>query len=265
MGSATQTRMVPSQVQDKVIAITGASSGIALTTAHYLAERGAHLSLADINADPLKKIAEELRSTYDVNVVTYKVDVCNVEEVKRWIEGTVESLGRLDGAANLAGVIGKTLGINSVEECDEDDWELNINVNLTGVMHCLRQQLKVISDNGSIVNAASIAGQIGRPYSAAYAVSKHGVVGLTRSAAKEVGKRGVRVNSIAPGPISTPMNAHAQTMSSKNLGKESEASRIPLGRHGKPEEVAALVAFLLGSEAGFITGATYSIDGGWFC
>lgn len=265
MGSAPQVRMVPSQVQDKVIAITGASSGIALSTAHYLAERGAHLSLADINVEPLKAISEELKATYDVNVVYYKVDVCKVEDVKEWIEGTVQSLGRLDGAANLAGVIGKTLGVIPVEECDEDDWELNIKVNLTGVMHCVRQQLKAITDGGSIVNAASIAGQIGRPYSAAYAVSKHGVVGLTRSAAKEVGARGIRVNSIAPGPISTPMNAHAQTISSRNLGKQSEASRIALGRQGKPEEVAALIAFLLGNESGFITGATYSIDGGWYC
>jgi NAD(P)-dependent dehydrogenase (short-subunit alcohol dehydrogenase family) len=265
MGSIGDVRMVPSQVQDKVIAITGASSGIAYTTAHYLAERGAKLSLADINAEPLRKIAEEIKATHNVEVIYYKVDVSNTAEVNSWIEGTVKTFGRLDGAANLAGVIGKTIGVNGVAECDEDDWNFNISVNLTGVMHCMRAQMKVISDGGSIVNAASIAGQIGRPYSASYAVSKHGVVGLTRSAAKEIGKRGVRVNSVAPGPISTPMNVAAQNISSKNLGKESDASRIALGRHGKPEEVAALVAFLLGNESGFITGATYSIDGGWFC
>jgi NAD(P)-dependent dehydrogenase (short-subunit alcohol dehydrogenase family) len=257
--------MVPSQVQDKVIAITGASSGIAYATAHYLAERGAKLSLADINAEPLQKIAEEIKAAHNVEVIYFKVDVRNVDDVAAWINGTVKTFGRLDGAANLAGVIGKTIGINGVADCDEDDWDLNVSVNMTGVMHCMRAQMKAISDGGSIVNAASIAGQIGRPLAASYAASKHGVIGLTKSAAKEIGKRGVRVNSVAPGPISTPMNMAAQKISAKNLGKESEASRIALGRFGKPEEVAALVAFLLGNESGFITGATYSIDGGWFC
>lgn len=257
--------MVPSQVQGKVIAITGAARGIAYTTADYLAERGASLSLCDINEESLKQAAEEIQKRHDVHVIYQVVNVCDPNQVEAWIEKTVSTFGKLDGAANLAGVIGKTLGVNGVAECDEDDWNLNIAVNLTGVMHCLRAQMKVISDNGSIVNAASIAGQIGRPYSAAYAASKHGVVGLTRSAAKEIGARGVRVNSVAPGPISTPMNMEAQKISSRNLGKQSDASRIPLGRFGKPEEVAALVSFLLGDESGFITGATYSIDGGWFC
>ncbi|CAK7238491.1 hypothetical protein SEUCBS140593_010742, partial [Sporothrix eucalyptigena] len=265
MGSNANIRLMPSQVQGKVIAITGASSGIAYATAHYLAQRGAQLSLADINGEPLDKIAKEIKAQHDVDVICAQVDVRDASQVQAWMDKTIEAFGRLDGAANLAGVIGKTIGKVPVAECDDDDWELNIAVNLTGVMHCLRSQLKVISDGGSIVNAASIAGQTGRPYAAAYAVSKHGVVGLTRSAAKEVGVRGVRVNSVAPGPISTPMNKAAQGISSRNLGKESEASRIALGRFGEPEEVAALVAFLLGNESKFITGVTYSIDGGWFC
>lgn len=265
MGSNSDVRLVPSQVQGKVIAITGASSGIAYATAHYLAKRGAKLSLADINGEPLNKIANEIKAAHDVDVIVAQVDVRNAAEVQAWIGKTVAAFGRLDGAANLAGVIGQTIGKVPVSECDDGDWDLNIAVNLTGVMHCVRSQLNAISDGGSIVNAASIAGQIGRPYSAAYAVSKHGVVGLTRSAAKEVGSRGVRVNCVAPGPISTPMNKAAQGISSRNLGKESDASRIALGRFGEPEEVAALVAFLLGDESRFITGVTYSIDGGWFC
>ncbi|KAL1905692.1 hypothetical protein Sste5344_008630 [Sporothrix stenoceras] len=265
MGRNSDVRMVPSQVQGKVIAITGASSGIAYATAHYLAKRGARLSLADINGEPLDKIAKEIKAAHDVDVIVAQVDVRNAAEVQTWIDKTVAEFGRLDGAANLAGVIGKTIGKVPVSECDDDDWDLNIAVNLTGVMHCVRTQLNAISDGGSIVNAASIAGQIGRPYSAAYAVSKHGVVGLTRSAAKEVGGRGVRVNCVAPGPISTPMNKAAQEISSRNLGKESDATRIALGRFGEPEEVAALVSFLLGDESRFVTGVTYSIDGGWFC
>jgi NAD(P)-dependent dehydrogenase (short-subunit alcohol dehydrogenase family) len=262
---AETTRMVPSQVQDKVIAITGAASGIAYATAHYLATRGAKLSLADINGDALKTVAEEVASKHGVEVYHHVVDVTKRADVEAWITGTVQKFGRLDGAANLAGTIGTTIGLNTVAETDDADWDINIAVNLTGVMNCLRAQLNVISDNGSIVNAASIAGQIGRPYAGAYAVSKHGVVGLTKSAAKEVGGRGIRVNSVAPGPIATPMNRAAQQISGRMLGKGSESSRIALARHGKPEEVAALVSFLLSDEAGFITGATYSIDGGWFC
>ncbi|CAK7221527.1 hypothetical protein SBRCBS47491_004555 [Sporothrix bragantina] len=265
MTSNENIRMVPSQVQDKVIAITGASSGIAYATAHYLAKRGAKLSLADINGEPLQKIANEIKAAHDVEVIYSQVDVRIASDVQAWIDKTVQTFGSLDGAANLAGVIGKTIGKVPVSECDDGDWDFNIAVNLTGVMHCVRAQLNAIADGGSIVNAASIAGQIGRPFSAAYAVSKHGVVGLTRSAAKEVGGRGIRVNSVAPGPISTPMNKAAQGISSRNLGKESDASRIALGRFGEPEEVAALVAFLLGDESRFITGVTYSIDGGWFC
>jgi NAD(P)-dependent dehydrogenase (short-subunit alcohol dehydrogenase family) len=266
MGSVREIRMVPSTVQDKVIAITGASSGIAYATAHYLAERGAHLSIADINDEPLERIAQDIKTQHNVEVIYFKVDVRNVDEVDTWITGTIEKLGRLDGAANLAGVIGKTIGLNGVDNCDEEDWDLNISVNLTGMMHCMRAQMKVIADGGSIVNASSIAGRIGRPLAAAYAASKHGVVGLTRSAAKEIGKRGVRVNNVAPGPISTPMNQAAKGISDKMLGEESEAScSIVLGRQGEPREVAALVTFLLGDESKFITGATYSIDGGWFC
>lgn len=182
----------------KVIAVTGAAQGIALATAHLLASRGAHLSLADVQGETLEKEASKIKQEYSVDIITCTVDVRNAESVDTWIENTVQHFGRLDGAANLAGVIGRNLGKTPVAEQDEDDWNFVVGVNLTGLMHCLRAQIRHIEHGGSIVNAASIAGQIGRPMSAAYAASKHGVIGLTRSAAKECGKHHTRVNSVAP-------------------------------------------------------------------
>jgi NAD(P)-dependent dehydrogenase (short-subunit alcohol dehydrogenase family) len=182
----------------KVIAITGAASGIGLATAKILASRGATLSLADLQEKALSQTASHILETYNTLVHTFALDVRSRDAVDSWIAETVERFGRLDGAANLAGVIGKSIGVKGVADTDEDEWDFIIAVNLTGVMHCMRAQMKVIADSGSIVNAASIAGLTGRPNNGAYAASKHGVIGLTRSAAKEIGARGVRVNSIAP-------------------------------------------------------------------
>jgi NAD(P)-dependent dehydrogenase (short-subunit alcohol dehydrogenase family) len=270
----------------KVVTITGAAQGIGLATAHLLAARGASLCLADIQEEALGKLSAEMKATYNVDVIPCAVDVRKREQVDSWIKKIIDHFGRLDGAANLAGVIGKNLGKTGIVDQDEDEWDFLIAVNLTGVMHCLRAQMRVIEKGGSIVNAASISGLIGRPNSAAYSATKHGVLGLTRSAAKEVGKEGTRVNAIAPyvllevelcrirnfiadsytrGPILTPMNSEAQKISSLSLGKDSDASRIAIPRWGEAEEVASLIAFLLSSESKFITGATYNIDGGWFC
>ena len=182
----------------KVVTITGAAQGIGLATAHLLASRGASLCLADVQEEALEKAAAEIKAAYGVDVIPCIVDVRNVTQVDAWIQKVIDHFGRLDGAANLAGVIGKNLGKTGIVDQDEDEWDFLIGVNLTGVMHCLRAQMRVIEKGGSIVNAASISGLIGRPNSAAYSASKHGVIGLSRSAAKEIGKDGTRVNSIAP-------------------------------------------------------------------
>lgn len=251
-------------LKGKVFALTGAASGIGLATAHLLASRGASLSLADMQESTLRTVASEITSQYSVEVLPFALDVRRASDVDAWIAATVSKFGRLSGAANLAGVVGKSIGVGGVKDLDEEEWEFIIGVNLTGVMHCMRAQLRAIENEGSIVNAASIAGLMGRANNAAYAASKHGVVGLTRSAAKEVGSEGVRVNCIAPGRIHTPMTTKSLVTDTGAAAKETSDS-VALGRVGKAEEAASLIAFLLGDESKYITGAAYSIDGGWNC
>jgi NAD(P)-dependent dehydrogenase (short-subunit alcohol dehydrogenase family) len=184
----------------KVIALTGAASGISLATAQLLASRGAKLSLADIQGQELEKIKSDIISeSPNAEVLVFSVDVRDYSQVENWIKKTKAHFGRLDGAANLAGVMTKAVGTASIENQDLDDWKFLLDVNLTGVIHCLKAQLQVLDDGGSIVNAASIAALQGRKNNGAYAATKHGVLGLTRSAAKEVGTpRGIRVNCICP-------------------------------------------------------------------
>jgi NAD(P)-dependent dehydrogenase (short-subunit alcohol dehydrogenase family) len=191
----------------KVIAITGAASGIGLATAHYLAQRGASLSLADVQQNALveaeKAIKKELIPT--ARVLTKLVDVRNNSEVEEWTAETVKEFGKLDGAANLAGVfIEPATGIKGI---DDKIWETVLGINLTGLMNCLRAQLKVISRGGSIVTASSVAGLVGSGQYPAYTTSKHGVIGLTKCAAREMGDAEVRVNCICPyvSPIYDPI------------------------------------------------------------
>ncbi|KAF2269914.1 3-oxoacyl-reductase [Lojkania enalia] len=222
----------------KTIALTGGASGIGLATAHLLASRGANLSLADVNQSALDTAVEGIRKKHGTEVLAMAVDVRKEEQVEEWTRKTVERFGELNGAANLAGVIGKSIGLKGIIDQDISEWDFILDVNLKGVMLCLKSQMRAIRDGGSIVNASSIAGVQGRPNNAAYSASKHGVIGLTRSAAKEVGVRGVRVNAICP---------------------------VALRRSGKANEVASLIAFLLSDESTFITGASHSVDGGWNC
>lgn len=189
----------PQQFANKVIAITGAASGIGLATAHLLASRGAKLSLADLQDAALTKVKADIQAQNPgTEILTFALDVRKYDQVEAWTRETVAKLGRLDGAANLAGVIPKSIGLSGIAEQDLSDWDFVMAVNLTGVMHCLKAQLGVVADGGSVVNASSIAGLTGRENNGSYAASKHGVLGLTRSAAKEVGVKGVRVNSICP-------------------------------------------------------------------
>ncbi|KAF2814998.1 NAD(P)-binding protein [Mytilinidion resinicola] len=255
-----------SSLKDKVIVVSGGASGIGLVTAKLLASRGARVSIGDVQEGPLDEAAKEIRSAGG-EVMTFKMDVRDRKQVDAWIDATVSKFGKLNGAANLAGVTGNAIGIKTAADIEDSDWDFVIGVNLTGLMYCQRAQLQNMENGGSIVNAASVAGISGRAKNASYSASKHGVVGLTRSAAKDMGSRGIRVNAIAPGTIETPMVAKAREIAgagNPNVTFNNYA-HTALNRPGKPSEVATLVAFLLGDESTFITGAIHSVDGGWIC
>lgn len=184
----------------KVIAVTGASGGMGLETCKMLASRGVKVSMADIQEMQLLAAAEEIiRSAGEDSVLATVVDVRNETAVNSWISATVQKFGRLDGAANLAGVLPKTFNTGTVEDQQTEDWNFVLAINLTGMMYCMRAQLQNMNEKGSIVNASSVAGLIGFANCASYGASKYGVIGLTKCAAKEVGpSRGIRVNCIAP-------------------------------------------------------------------
>jgi NAD(P)-dependent dehydrogenase (short-subunit alcohol dehydrogenase family) len=263
------------QFSGKTVALTGAASGIGLSCAHLLASRGANLSLADLQKEALEKVKADIESQYKTKVLIFPLDVRNSDQVSNWITTTVKECGKLDGAANLAGVIPKTIGKGWLVDQDMNDFDFVMDVNLKGVLHCLKAQLLVMGEGGAIVNAASIAALMGRDKNSSYSASKHAVLGLTKSAAKEVGVKGIRVNAICPGRIDTPMARNAAEIASAatsggpppttSPGSQASLDFIALRREGKPEEVAKLVAFLLSEESSYISGQGISIDGGWFC
>ena len=186
-------------LQGKTIAITGAGSGIGAATARLAAERGASLALSDINEEALNKVVEEVK-TKGTKVTGTRIDVSKSAEVDAWINATVKEFGRLDGAANIAGVEAKPgkKVLAKIVDIDDEQWDFIIGINLTGLFYCLRAELRVMERGASVLNVASLAGVMGRPGVGAYSTSKHGVVGLSRTAAKEVGERGIRVNILAP-------------------------------------------------------------------
>ncbi|KAK4934957.1 hypothetical protein LTR10_023894 [Elasticomyces elasticus] len=255
------------QLEGKVIAITGAGSGIGAATARLAAIRGASLSLCDVNEKGLGQVVEELKGK-GVKVTSQIVDVSSSEAVDSWIADTVKHFGKLDGAANIAGTMAPPGGkvFDNIVDTTNEHWDFVMKVNLTGLFYCLRAQLRVMERGASVLNVASMAGVMGRPGIGAYSTSKHGVVGLTRTAAKEVGERGIRVNALAPGPIETAMMERIQNEGG-NVDRPvtNTYKTLPLQRLGTSEDMAKTICFVLSDDASFTTGATFSADGGIAC
>ncbi|PNS16179.1 Levodione reductase [Sphaceloma murrayae] len=244
-----------SDYQGKVVAITGAASGMGLATAQLLASRGAVISLADINKDALQAAVDTLHNN-DKHLHTV-VDVRDAASVDGWIRETVTRLGRLDGAVNMAGILTKPVPLT---ETSDEAWDSVFAVNAKGVFNCVRAQLRAMGKGGSIVNAASVFGQYGAPNNVAYNASKGAVIQLTRTAAKE--NQHIRVNAVAPGSVNTAM-ARKERSDPEEIAKAY--AHTAQKRRGEPEEVAKVIAFLLGDESSFVTGAIVNVDGGWMC
>ncbi|TKX26566.1 chanoclavine-I dehydrogenase-like protein 1 [Elsinoe australis] len=255
--------MSTKHLKGKLFSITGAASGIGRATALRLAERGASLALADVSEPSLNAFKDELQAKHTSSRFhAATVDIGNSSAVTKWIEDTKAQFGPLHGAANIAGIlIPETGGFANI---NDEDWDKVIRTNLTGLMYCIRAQLKAMADHGSIVNASSISGLVGAPGIVAYAASKAGVVSITRSAAHDAAARGIRVNAIAPGGVDTPMmvTQREQYVAATTQGEKTWTVATPLERFASPDEIAALIEFLLGDDSKYITGETIRIDGG---
>jgi len=235
---------------EKVVLITGASGGIGRAIAKKFASLGAKIALNDIvqSEENLKKLAEELRGKY------FLADVSKLEEVERMVEEIKKEFGRLDVLVNNAGITqDRTLAKMAKEE-----WQRVIDIDLTGVFNCTKAALPlIIANQGKIISISSLVGQRGNFGQTNYAAAKAGIIGFTKALTKEVGRFGVTVNAVAPGFIETRLTENLPSEVIETVKKFT-----PLGRFGKPEEVASLVVFLASEEANFITGAVINIDGG---
>lgn len=243
--------------EHKVAIVTGGSFGIGQATALEFAKRGATVVIADWIED--KTTLEKITSQGE-NAIFMKCDVSNSADVKNLVEKTLETFGRLDYAFNNAGIEGTTAPSH---ECTEDNWDKTININLRGIWLCMKHELAHMlkQDKGAIVNCASIAGLVGFPGLPAYVASKHGVIGLTKTAALENAKLGVRVNAVCPGVIHTSM---IDRITGKDKSVEKQfVDMEPIGRMGTPQEVAQAVVWLCSDNASFVTGHALAVDGGW--
>ncbi|EEU44936.1 uncharacterized protein NECHADRAFT_85176 [Fusarium vanettenii 77-13-4] len=246
--------------EGKVYCISGAASGIGRATALRLASKKVSgLALSDLDIRGLESTAEECKRLGLENTTITQLNVSIRADVEAWVHAAHRTFGRLDGAANVAGVAGGT-GEQTIETIDQTDWDRTLNVNLNGVLHCMRAQLPLLNrPGGSIVNVASTSGRRGLPHNAAYSSSKFAVIGLSESAAGEYAKQGIRVNALLPsrGPIDTKIfrdGESAGLFDSVSISKDTL-----LGRMGTAEEVANVLCFLLSDEASYVTGVYESL------
>lgn len=242
------------RLEGKVALVTGGGSGIGEAISHRFAEEGATVVVVDINDVPAKTVAEAIgeKAHYEV------ADVSDPESMKGLIDRVVAEHGRLDVAVNNAGIGGAS---EPVADYPIDSWRQVMGVNLDGVFYSMRYEIPAMLKNGggSIINIGSVLSSVGFQQSSAYVAAKHGVVGLTKTAAIEYSKDGIRVNAVGPGFIETPL---LQAPEAAEIVAGVTAMH-PIGRLGQPEEVASVVSFLASDEASFVSGSYYTVDGGF--
>ena len=240
-------------LENKVALITGGASGIGAATVRLFRQEGAGVIVADCDADGGEQLASDLGHDVDFRVC----DVTDEEQVVQLLQHIVTAHGRLDCAVNNAGIVGEPA---SIERMFLADWQRVLDINLSGVFLCLKHELEVMqaANSGAIVNVASGAALMAVPNMAAYCASKHGVLGLTRTAAMENARRGIRINAVLPGSIATPMLQ--RTLSRGGDVEQLGESSIPCGRFGRPEEVAQSIAWLCSDRASYVSGEALSVD-----
>jgi NAD(P)-dependent dehydrogenase (short-subunit alcohol dehydrogenase family) len=246
-------------MEGKVALVTGAAAGIGRATAIAFGREGARVSVSDVNDAGGEETARLIRES-GREAIYVRADVSKEAEVEALISRIVEAFDRLDFAFNNAGIEGHS---DSTIECTEENWDRVIDINLKGVWLCMKYEIQqmLMQGGGAIVNCSSIAGLIGFQGIPAYTASKHGLLGLTKTAALEYATQGIRVNAVCPGVIRTAM------IDRFTAGSDEAVAQLvtgePMGRMGTPEEIAGAVLWLCSEGAGFVTGHPLVVDGGW--
>lgn len=244
---------------NQVALVTGAGSGMGLATAKAFAEAGAAVALVDVHEDAVHSVAEEL-IWLGHKAIAVRCNVADEDDVAAMVEETVSVFGRLDAAFNNAGVQSPAV---EIADASGDEFDRVNAVNLRGIWTCMKHELRHMRAQGSgaIVNCSSIGGLIGLPGRATYHASKHGVIGLTKSAALEYAPKGIRINAICPGTIDTPMVA--DMLAKEPVAMQHILRDQPIGRLGRPEEIASAVLWLCSPGASFVIGHALAVDGGY--
>jgi 3-oxoacyl-[acyl-carrier protein] reductase len=238
----------------KVALVTGAAQGIGKAVALLLARNGADMVVSDINLEKAEETAKEVQ-TLGRKALAIKVDVAKLGDVEKMVEGILAQFGKVDILVNNAGIARDKLILRMTEE----DWDAVLNINLKGTFNCTKAVVRHMSKqkSGKIVNIASVVGEMGNAGQGNYAASKAGVIGFTKTIAREFAQRGINVNAIAPGYIETPM-----TDALPEKAKEELKRLIPMDRLGRPEDVAEAVLFLVSEASSYITGQVLNVNGG---
>ena len=248
------------RLQDKTVFITGGLSGIGKACAVAAAKEGANVIVADLRSVTIDSAMKEIQGEKDT-ATFIECDVASMESVKNAFAATIEKFKTLDVALNDAGIGGES---TSIAEMTEENWNQTIRVNLTGVFNCMKHELVHMTSqkSGIIINMSSILGKVGFAGSAAYVAAKHGVIGLTKTAALEYAAVGIRINALCPGFIDTPLLTKGG-INDNEVVKQQIMALHPLNRFGKSSEIADAFIFLASEESSFMTGSSLEIDGGY--